>query len=371
MRLDAARDLKRALRTGVLPLPEGLVERPDVVTAAAAAPGAFVGIVPSADPDGYRVAIRLTRQVADEEIDAYAAAVREQAGGDVDIRYVGPVRASTGPVLPSAYTPGDLAVGAPGTEPPTGDLPTAEQLQQRVRPLVRGASIAHRDVSAGTIATFVTVAGETPVHVLSNNHVLADSDRGQTGDDVLQPGPADGGSTADRVGELFGAIRLDVDQPNLVDAALARLDDGVEVDLAAFDGPLTGVIDVAQLAGDPGADVAKIGRTTGHTFGRISAIEVDGVPIGYDTGELVFDDQIEIEGIDAAFSAGGDSGSVIYTADDRLGVGLLFAGSATGGPGGSGVTYANPLATVLSSLDAALLADGDGRDASQDKDTRA
>lgn len=350
MRLDAARDLKHALRTGELPLPEGTVERPDLVGAAAAAPGAFIGIVPSADPDGFRVALRLTQPVVDTE--AFAASVREQAGDEVEIRYVGPVRALSVP-LPTAHTPGDLLGSAPVPTPPPGTAPTPEELQQRRRPLVRGASIAHRDVSAGSIGAFVTVDGDTSIYLLSNNHVLANSDLGQPGDDVLQPGPADGGAAADRVGELFRAVPLTPDEPNLLDAAIARLDTGVEVDLDAHDGPLGDVIEASDLAAVVG-DVAKIGRTTALTVGRISAIEVDGVPVGYATGVLVFDDQIEVEGIDAAFSAGGDSGSVIYAVTDRRGVGLLFAGSVAGGPGDTALTYANPLATVLSELAASM-----------------
>lgn len=339
MRLDAARDLKRALRDGDVPLPAGAVDRPDVVDAAAATPGAFVGIVPNTRPDGFRVALRLTRPVAHP--DSYAAAVRERAGEDVDIRYVGPVRALTGP--------------SPPDPDPVKPAPTPNQLQQRIRPLVRGASIAHRDVTAGTLGAFVIVGVETAIYVLSNNHVLGNSDRGRIGDDVLQPGPADDGTSADRVGELFRAVRLEIGAPNLVDAALALLDDVIQVDRAAHDGPLAGVTDAVDVVGQ----VVKIGRTTGLTIGRISAIEVDGVPVGYDSGVFTFDDQIEIEGLDGGFSAGGDSGSVIYTPDGRLGFGLIFAGSTTGGPGGSGVTYANSLATALSTLDASLLT-GDG-----------
>lgn len=360
MRMDAARELKQALRTGTVSLPEGIVDRPDVVSAAAAAPGAFVGIVPSADPDGFRVAVRLTQPVADTA--AYAASVREQTGGgEVEIRYVGPVRALIWPTetIPAAHTPGDPGGTTPTPDPPDGTSPAPEELQQRVRPLVRGASVAHRDVSAGSVGAFVTVGDDPSIYLLSNNHVLADSDRGRTGDDVFQPGPADGGTAADRVGELFRAVRLAPDTANLVDAALARLDDDIAVDRAAHDGPLSGVRDAADVVGD----VAKIGRTTGRTIGRITAIEVDGVPVGYDMGVFTFDDQIEIEGLDGGFSAGGDSGSVIYTADDRLGFGLLFAGSTTGGPGGSGVTYANPLATALSALDAVLLPAAAGGDA--------
>jgi len=307
--------------------------------ATAAEPGSgagetYVGIVPSDHPDGYRLAIRLTGDTPDEPTDRVEAA-RTAAGADADVRYVGRV----------------FALSTEPDEPPGGgEDPTPTELQQRVRPLVRGSSVAHVDVSAGTIGAFVTVDGADGVHVLSNNHVLAASDQGQTGDAVLQPGPADGGGPADRIGALAAAVALDPRGPNVVDAAVASVDEDVAIDAAAHDGPVTGVIAPDAVRGR----VRKIGRTTGVTRGQISAFEVDGVPVGYDTGVFTFDDQVEIEGVLGLFSAGGDSGSLITTETDRLGVGLLFAGSTTGGPGGTGVTYANPLATVLEQLGATL-----------------
>ena len=95
-----------------------------------------------------------------------------------------------------------------------------------------------------------------------------------------------------------------------------------------------------------------MGRTTGHTRGRITAVEVDAVAVQYDGVVHRFDDQIEIQGRSGAFSAGGDSGSVIWRSRDRAPTALLFAGSATGGSAGGGVTFANPLATVLALLEA-------------------
>jgi outer membrane lipoprotein SlyB len=83
---------------------------------------------------------------------------------------------------------------------------------------------------------------------------------------------------------------------------------------------------------------------------------VDAVAVQYDAlsssrGVHRFDDQIEIQGLTGGFSAGGDSGSVIWRSRDRAPTALLFAGSSTGGVRGTGVTFANPLATVLRVLD--------------------
>jgi hypothetical protein len=90
--------------------------------------------------------------------------------------------------------------------------------------------------------------------------------------------------------------------------------------------------------------VVKLGRTTGRTRGVVSAIEVDRVIVGYDRGELRFDDQLEISPAGRTpFSRGGDSGSLIVD-DNRRPAALLFAGND------ADTTYANPLPTVLQAL---------------------
>jgi hypothetical protein len=55
-------------------------------------------------------------------------------------------------------------------------------------PLVAGISVAHHDVTAGTIAYFCRSLklGDDPrkIHILSNNHVLANVNLGQNGDEA-------------------------------------------------------------------------------------------------------------------------------------------------------------------------------------------
>ena len=62
---------------------------------------------------------------------------------------------------------------------------------------------------------------------------------------------------------------------------------------------------------------------------------------------------------DGPFSSPGDSGSLVITevadASGAAVVGLLFAGSETGGPSGHGLTYVNPIAAVLAALGAELI----------------
>jgi hypothetical protein len=285
-----------------------------------------VGLAP-VGPGRFRVAVRL-EDAADRAIlpDLGAA-----AGAEVDVRVIGQVR----------------ALRADDPYFPTG-------LQGRVRPLRPGLSVAHPTVTAGTLGGFVRVGGG--LAMLSNNHVLAASDAAALGDPILQPGPADGGGSSDRVATLAAVRHLTAEAANLVDAAVATLDDGVEarpdeLPGGALTGPVTLGTDI-----DPDEPVEKLGRTTGHTRGRITAVEVDGVAVQYDSAVLTFDDQVEIEGETGAFSAGGDSGSVIWRSADRAPLGLLFAGSTTGGRAGGGVTFANPLGTVLDVLAAQWVA---------------
>jgi hypothetical protein len=285
-----------------------------------------LGAAPTAS--GYALAVRYRHDAP--EVARFVGRLRAELDeSELDVRRVGEVRALSG-VSPR------WATGAPGT-----DL-----LRSRVRPLVAGLSVAHEAVTAGTAGALVQVDGAW--FVLSNSHVLARSGLAAPGDPVLQPGPADGGNAADRVGVLERAVPFAPEGVNEVDAALARLDAGVEVDLTGAP--------TATAALDGGEAVEKLGRTTGLTRGRVSAIEVDDVVVdfGPGVGLLRFDGQVEVQGEGAAFSRGGDSGSLVRLADGGPGVGLLFAGSEQGGPDGTGLTYCNVLAEVLAAVGADL-----------------
>mgnify|MGYP000412656613 CR=1 FL=1 len=321
MQPDSARELKARILAGVARSASAQTSAYDV---GEPRPHVAVGLTPAGD-GLTRVAVRLESE-ADR---ALLPDLGRSAEGQVDVRVIGPVRALSSPTAPGA-------------------------LQRRVRPLRPGLSVAHPDVSAGTLGGFVRTDGR--LAMLSNNHVLAASDAAAIGAAVLQPGPADGGTARDRVGRLTAFQDLSPGGANLVDAAVAVLDPGVAADPGDLPGgPLSGPVP-GSLDIDPDELVEKVGRTTGHTRGRITAMEVDGVAVQYDEGVYTFDDQIEISGRTGAFSQGGDSGSVIWRSRDRAPLGLLFAGSSTGGDGGAGVTFANPLATVLALLDAEWVA---------------
>ncbi|MBI4499781.1 MAG: hypothetical protein HY700_01345, partial [Gemmatimonadetes bacterium] len=94
--------------------------------------------------------------------------------------------------------------------------PTARQ-----RPAPLGFSVGHPLITAGTIGARVRDASGQ-VYILSNNHVLANSNGATAGDPAYQPGPSDGGTAADQIATLtdFQPINF-TGADNTMDAAIA------------------------------------------------------------------------------------------------------------------------------------------------------
>jgi len=235
----------------------------------------------------------------------------------------------------------------------------ALMLGRRARPAEGGYSVGHYQITAGTIGTCVYdilpggTTGSPPVHgigspprcyILSNNHVLADTNAAQVGDPILQPGPYDGGTDpADRIATLTRWVPITLEPPtprslhqNIVDAAIAQ---GQFHDLDReiyWIGNVRGWRRKANIS--VGTIIQKTGRTTNYTTGRITAINAT-IDVGYGGGRVGrFFDQIVTTNI----SAGGDSGSLVLTLDN-VAVGLLFAGSSV-------ATIANQIENVRSLL---------------------
>jgi hypothetical protein len=216
-----------------------------------------------------------------------------------------------------------------------------------------GGSCGHYDLDgSGTLGGFVE--DDDAYYILSNNHVLADSDNAFVGDPVLQPGPGDIRSRYRVIGELARWIPLRTRRRDGVDAAIASLADSVDYfEPWYYRGigetvpkPITNRLAVTN--------VVKRGRTTHVTRGVVSAYELDGVAIDYGTRRtpkvVTFDDQLEFIGTPPSrpFSQPGDSGSFIFDADTRRPYALLYAG----GPDDDGIdrTIGHFMPDVLSSL---------------------
>lgn len=343
MQLSSARELKREFIRDVLE-PISSTSPRTMGLAFAAAPMdrtlstqrlIAIGISPRRSR-GFDVAIRLQRR----ELLRHPSVEEliNKAKGEVDIRFVGRAHKRT----PRLALKRDIDI-----------------FQSRHRPLLNGVSIGHVEVTAGTLGGFVRRRGTKngKIHVLSNNHVLANENQAALGDSIVQPGTLDGGARkANICAKLtkFVALKLKVD--NHVDAAVGAVVDGIDVASSIICGSRK-----LRLLGSRALDVveddkvAKVGRTTGLTSGRITAFEVDDVVVAYDIGNLKFVGQIEIEGTGRMpFSDGGDSGALILDPDGYA-VGQLFAGTETGGKNGQGLTYASPIQAVLKQLNVKLV----------------
>ena len=219
------------------------------------------------------------------------------------------------------------------------------------RPAPNGVSIGHPAITAGTLGCLVSSGNTT--YILSNNHVMANENDANNGDNILQPGPFDGGQDPDdRIADLsaFSTIAFSTSANNVIDAAIAVVDavdvtGATDPNAGSYGSPRTNPLDASV-----GLRVQKYGRTTQQTQGRVQAINAT-VNIGYDSGVARFIGQIIIN--PGGFSAGGDSGSLIVVRggrNDRRPVGLLFAGS-------SSITIANPIDEVLSEFGVTIVGD--------------
>ena len=252
--------------------------------------------------------------------------------------------------------------GVPVAPIVTGMIMARTDPTLRLRPAPLGASVGHFAITAGSIGARVVDAGGN-VYILSNNHVLANSNDASIGDAIYQPGPYDGGTAADQIATLsaFKAINFS-GGANTFDAAIARssasdlgfaspADDGYGAPAAQIYGDANndGAFDnVNALLGLP---VQKYGRTTKLTHGQITGIN-GTVTVCYEVlyifciKSATYTNQLIIDA--AGFSGGGDSGSLIVADDGTLRpVGLLFAGSST-------QTIVNRIDLVLSYFQVAI-----------------
>ncbi len=236
-----------------------------------------------------------------------------------------------------------------------GQIVIHKSRKDRWRPAPSGVSIGHEYITAGTFGAVVRDNATNKKLILSNNHVLANSNEARKKDAIVQPGPIDGGRVPqDLIAELerFVPIIFEKSESNCSIAKAAagsanfiarllgsksrltasRMDTTVnEVDAAVAipwgDGIEDEILDIGLVAGvrDPELELAvkKSGRTTGLTKGKITMLNTM-VQVGYGDGKFaIFDNQI----ITTDMSEAGDSGSLLVEADTNKAVGLLFAGS--------------------------------------------
>lgn len=228
---------------------------------------------------------------------------------------------------------------------PLGDLVAA------VRPKPCGVSVGHHAIRAGTLGCLARKHGdEDGIYILSNNHVLADGDRGKIGDLILEPAPDDGGKLDDPIAKLSDFEPIMQGNKVTFDAAIARL---IDPDSVTKDIALIGYVQSPTMQAAENQCVLKCGRTTNLTQGRIVGVDED-IPVRYAQygSQIVnFEGQLAIAGTNGPFGRPGDSGALVVDTDTKNPVGLFFAVDL----GGVGTSFANYIDPVLARFSIEIL----------------
>jgi len=215
-----------------------------------------------------------------------------------------------------------------------------------VRPVPIGVSTGNQgQCSAGTISARVKDSAGN-IYALSNNHVYALENTAAPNSAILQPGLYDTNCSfngANVIGTLssFVPIVISSSASNTVDAAIASSSTSVLGNSTPADG--YGTPRTSTVSSRVGQSVMKYGRTTSLTSGRVSGINAT-ILVNYSAGTARFVNQIVV-GSSKPFIKPGDSGSLLVTNPNADPVGLLFAGSTSGG-----TAIANPIDSVLNAL---------------------
>lgn len=243
----------------------------------------------------------------------------------------------------------------------------SEVYKEKTRPLKGGISFGLENGPSGTLG--VSLESENRFYLLSNNHVIADTNDAQIGSDLIQPASADS-ERRNYCGELERYVKISFKENplfpksglfsklcqfftgffgrddssskiietnskyNQVDCALGQL--------RSCSTKINELLNVGKIRGirkpELGMPVKKVGRTSGVTRGQIIQIDAT-IEVGFSFGrKAMFEDQI----VTTPISSPGDSGSVVLDEDNYL-VGLLFSGSEK-------VTILNPIDLVFDNL---------------------
>jgi hypothetical protein len=220
------------------------------------------------------------------------------------------------------------------------------------RPTDCGVNVGHMSDKGGTLGCLVRTvgAGGPPDYILSNNHVLAASNGGSPGDDILEPDKAHGGNPANPIASLTTFVPLLFGGGNnTMDAAIAQI--LVPGDVLPQIHVIGNVVS-PPMSATVGQSVHKYGATTHRTAGIIDDIAAD-IPVAYNAdGTIVanFVDQIAVNRTPPGFSWLGDSGSLIVDLTTNRPLGLIFAIESQLGLPTTGMAFASPIGAILTQL---------------------
>lgn len=246
--------------------------------------------------------------------------------------------------LPKSKIPKKEQVPSDINGKPTDVVPVYD-LSASARPVEGGSSVGHVEINAGTLGCLVkkTFEDGNDRYILSNNHVLANYNKADIGDNIIEPGNLDGGGTPIATLSEFEPIHVDGKQ-NFVDCAIAKVinNDDIKPTILTIGKVQKPIIEPVMYQ-----SVRKYGRTTQHTVGIVTDLAAD-IKVRFGQKLASFEDQLAIQGVSGFFSQPGDSGSLVIDSTTNRPVALLFAG-------GGAQSFACPIDLVLSRFNVDIL----------------
>jgi len=211
---------------------------------------------------------------------------------------------------------------------------------------------------AGTLGFLATMADGRIVG-FSNNHVTGDSNHTPAGMHILSPAPIDASPASPpplAIGKHLSLAQLNSGDPQQIalqeiDGAIFEITEPDKVSSMQGNGAYDTPSVIAPMRA--GMVVKKVGRTTGLRLGTVLGETVIPLSIPYKSSRfqsmVYFTGVWIVEGANGnTFSEGGDSGSLVVTADGTAAVGVVFAG-------GNNVSFVLPIAKVLNFFSLSLL----------------
>lgn len=223
--------------------------------------------------------------------------------------------------------------------------------------------------SAGTMGALVRDQAGT-IYGLSNNHVTGSCSHSPPDLPILAPGVADvapNGLNPFTIGLHHKSLAMEAGSAGNVnifankDAAVFRI-----LNLDSVTSMQRDVFDTPDIVESPsvGMLVEKVGRTTGHTKGKIVGQELMPVLVGVDAPTyqfralIYFCNVFVVHGEGDYFSDNGDSGALVVCRkpDGAISaVGMIFAGGPDSGAPGNKKSLVLPLQPILDDLGVTLV----------------
>ncbi|MFS2112705.1 trypsin-like serine protease [Herbaspirillum frisingense] len=233
-----------------------------------------------------------------------------------------------------------------------------------------GSSISVGNFRGAGTLTCLLRDGAGGLYGMSNNHVSGACNYAPTGLPIVAPGITDvapQNPAPFTLGFHLRQLPMTLGDPTVVDTSLNQDVAVFKIaDPARISSMQQDAYDTPSLAAPlvPGMEVEKVGRTTGHSRGRVINTITGPLAISYSapqynfSGQAYFETMSVVHGLTDRFSDFGDSGSLVVHTDAagiRYAVGIVVAGGDDSSAPGTKFSLIMPIQPILQRLGMSLV----------------